>query len=163
MSKKLNKLDFSPGISVLFPHPFLEGLSNERIKNFNFVKVDDNWNLEFTKTSDKTKLPFPNPGILTSSIYYFPEINSEGKLIKFMKMQKLYKLPRYNMDNLKTKLRIIKFQIEQASIYDLSKDFFDSREPDCPDIYILLNNTKGLIWFKDAYHLRFNWEEFKVI
>ncbi len=83
-----------------------------------------------------------------------------------MKKQKDRKFDRYtksSMRDLPLSLTKIEIDVLPAKIYDLSKDYFDPREPDSPDIFIVLKDNSQTIWLKDAMRTVFDWSRLQII
>jgi len=95
-------------------------------------------------------------------IIIIEEVKNLVDLAAFMKNQKNGNLNRYSENSLKDLLPLLKdieLQTPTAKIYDLSKGYFDPREPDSPDIFIILQENPRAIWLKNAKRLQFDWSK----
>lgn len=90
-----------------------------------------------------------------------PKVNNVDELIAFMKNERDGKHPRYReypVGNLLKMLKTVETAVSFATIYDLSSLDLDPREPNSPDIFIIMKKS-GAIWLKDAKHLQFDWNK----
>lgn len=102
-------------------------------------------------------------GAMKIEIEWLPTISSVSQLAKFMAGLKRGSSPRFNQVGVTDALKKVGEEVAIGSTFDLSKGNFDPREPDNPDIFVLLKGDAGALWLKDAGHLKFDWPKLQLI